>query len=118
MYKKIFALTLAAACMNTQCKNTEITVAQVKAAQKTLQAMNNRTSRAHMGSIIAGLGLAGSLATLCLGSTYNPDLQNYVLGTCAVAVTGGLFVAWTGENEQGDPRERAKLIGIIEQAQE
>lgn len=118
MYKKIIALVLVATFINLQClEDKQIKLARVEAARQALNGVNSRASRASMGTYLAGTGVTESIFTLWLGSG-NPELQNYVLGTCAMAVAGGLFIALTGENEQGDPVEKAKLIKIIENAQD
>lgn len=118
MYKKLLGLILAITFVNSQClEDKQVKLARVEAARQALNGMNNHTSRAYMGATVASFGIGASLVTLGLGGK-NPDLQNYVLGTCAMAVAGGLFIALTGENEQGDPVEKAKLIKIIESAQD
>jgi len=117
MYKKFFAIVLAITFINSQCiEDKQVKLARVEAAKVALNGMNNHTSRASMGTHLATGGVVGSIATLWLG-TGNPG-QKYVLGICALAVGGGLFIALAGENEQGDPQERAKLIKVIENAQE
>jgi hypothetical protein len=118
MYKKFLAFILVATFINSQClEDKHVKLARVEAARQALNGMNNRQSRASMGTYLAASGVTGSIATLWLGAG-NPELQNYVLGTCAMAVAGGLFITLTGENEQGDPVEKAKLIKIIENAQD
>lgn len=125
MYKKIFALALAINCVASQCEDNkkpaevteeQVALAQVEAAKQELHDMSSHTTTAYMGATISVLGVVASLATLYIGKA-NPELQNYALGTCATAVGGGLFVAWTAENGRGNPQERTRLITIIENAQ-
>lgn len=114
MHKKISTLILAIACVSTQCReiaSEQIKIAQIKAAARVLQNPDKHFSRASMGIAIVGLGLGGSLAAVALNK------NNLVFhATCASAVMAGSYILWTGENEQGNPQERERLILIIENA--
>jgi hypothetical protein len=115
MHKKIFALILAVNCMNNQCRDIsseQVKLAQIKAAEQALQNLNNRTSRAYMGTAITTFGLAGTLGIMACGKSD----ELFVVGVCGVTVAGGLLITFLGENEQGNPQERARLIAIIENA--
>lgn len=119
MYKKFLAFSLVATSFSFSYSNApqstmeyNLRSHQLNTAERAMDRLTNRPTKASMGQYITGIGVAGAIATLYWGEQ-SPDLKKYVLTVCAGTAAAGLVITWTGDNKIEEPKTLEKLTNII-----